>query len=322
MPRYLPDFSTARVLVAGDVMLDRYWHGATSRISPEAPVPVVKIEQDETRPGGAANVAINITALGAHAKLAGIIGEDEAGDLLIEALNKHSVDCHLGRVSGHPTITKLRILSRRQQLIRLDFEENFASAEAAPLLALFQAQLPNVGAVVISDYAKGSLTNPARLIAKARAAGLPVIVDPKGQDFSQYRGATAITPNEAEFEAVVGHCEDEATLLSRARAMRDELNFDALIITRSERGMTLITRGAPPLTIPTRAREVYDVTGAGDTVVALLGAALALDTPIADAVALANLAAGIVVGKMGTASASRPELEQAIAELVQHSHEV
>ena len=313
MPTYVPDFSDARVLVAGDVMLDRYWHGDTSRISPEAPVPVVKITQDETRPGGAGNVAVNITALGAQATLIGLVGADEAADLLTSQLEKRNVNCSLIRVKGHPTITKLRVVSRRQQLIRLDFEENFATAEATPLPAAFEAGLAQAKAVVISDYAKGTLTNPIRLIAKARALGLPVVVDPKGKDFTHYRGATAVTPNLNEFEAVVGKCDDEATLLSRGRAMRDELNLDALIITRSERGMTLITRDAPPFTIPTRAREVYDVTGAGDTVVGVLGAALSVNTPMVDAVALANLAAGIVVGKMGTASVSVEELKEAVA---------
>ena len=314
LPLSLPDFSAGRVLIAGDVMLDRYWQGPTHRISPEAPVPVVKVERDEYRAGGAGNVALNIAALGARAALVGMIGNDEAGRLLAERVRAAGVDAHLLEVPGHPTITKLRVISRHQQLIRLDFEENFARAECAGIDTEFAAALPGCGAVVLSDYGKGTLSEVAGLIDIARVAGLPVVVDPKGTDFARYRGATLLTPNLSEFEAVVGHCADEATLRARGEALRGELDLQALLITRSERGMTLLRADQPPLDLPTRARDVFDVTGAGDTVVAVLAAGLACGQPLAEATALANLAAGIVVGKLGTATVSRAELAAALAD--------
>lgn len=310
----LPDFSAARLLVAGDVMLDRYWHGPTSRISPEAPVPVVKVEQDEVRAGGAGNVALNLTALGARASLLGLVGEDEAARLLAERLRAGKIEDALVAAPGHPTITKLRVISRHQQLIRLDFEDRFVPEQARLLAPAFAAALPGAGAVILSDYAKGSLSAVAELIALARARALPVVVDPKGTDFAGYRGATVLTPNLSEFEAVAGPCPDEASLLARGEALREALELEALLITRSERGVTLLQRACPPLTLPARAREVFDVTGAGDTVVAVLGAALACGAPLADATALANLAAGIVVAKLGTATVSVAELQAALDE--------
>ena len=314
MPKQLPDFSTARVLIAGDVMLDRYWLGPTSRVSVEAPVLVVKVEQDKAEPGAAGNVAVNVASLGAKAHLVGLVGEDDAATQLESRLSDFRVNCHLARVKSRPTITKLRIVSRHQQLIRLDFEDPFTPEQCAPLTAIFDGQLENVGATVISDSAKGTLHHVTRMIARARARNLPVVVDPKGPDLTRYRGATAMTLRLSEFEAAVGTCSDDVTLSSRARALRDELNLNALIITRSEQGMTLITRDAPPQPIPTRAREFCDATGAGDTVVAMLGAALASASTMLDAVSLANLAAGIVVGKLGTASVTLPELQEAMAQ--------
>ncbi|MEO1751921.1 bifunctional D-glycero-beta-D-manno-heptose-7-phosphate kinase/D-glycero-beta-D-manno-heptose 1-phosphate adenylyltransferase HldE [Thiofaba sp. EF100] len=308
----LPDFSRAHVLVAGDVMLDRYWHGATSRISPEAPVPVVKVEGDELRVGGAGNVALNVTALGAGATLAALVGHDPEAATLRERLETGRVACRLLAAPGSRTITKLRIISRHQQLIRLDFEDGFPAASAAAMPEAVQGALAGAGALVLSDYAKGALKHAQAMIQAARAAGVPVVVDPKGTDFERYRGATVLTPNLAEFEAVAGPCMDEATLVSRGEALRDQLDLTALLITRSERGMTLLVAGQPALHLPARAREVFDVTGAGDTVVAVLAAGLAAGMRLPEATALANLAAGVVVGKLGTATVSLDELAEAM----------
>ena len=313
MPAALPDFSAGCLVVVGDVMLDRYWHGIATRISPEAPVPVVKVEDDEFRVGGAGNVALNAASLGVTTRLVGLVGRDEAARLLSEKLSAGGVRCSLVDVPGHPTITKLRVISRHQQLIRLDFENDFAGAESSGIDGSFAAALDGAGAVVFSDYGKGTLAQVAALIEAARARGLPVAVDPKGADFARYRNASVITPNMSEFEAVVGRCPDERTLRERGEALRDSLGLEALLITRSERGMTLLQKGEPALDLPTRARDVFDVTGAGDTVVAVLGACLArgLDLPLA--MRLANVAAGIVVGKLGTATVSRAELAGALA---------
>jgi D-beta-D-heptose 7-phosphate kinase/D-beta-D-heptose 1-phosphate adenosyltransferase len=307
-----PDFSGGRVLVVGDVMLDRYWHGSTNRISPEAPVPIVKVEGDEFRAGGAGNVALNAASLGTAAELVGLVGRDEAALLLRKRLEAAGVACRLLEAPQHPTITKLRIISRHQQLIRLDFEESFGVLESAGIEGAFEAALPGHGAVVLSDYGKGTLAQVGSLIRVARERAVPVIVDPKGTDFGRYCGATVITPNLAEFEAVVGHCGDEQVLVTRGEALRDALDLEALLVTRSERGMTLLQRGLPPLNLPAHARDVFDVTGAGDTVVAVLGAGLACGLTLAEATALANVAAGIVVGKLGTASVSRAELAHAL----------
>lgn len=307
----LPDFTRARVLVVGDVMLDRYWHGGTSRISPEAPVPVVHVNHEEDRPGGAGNVALNIVALGAQSVLLGATGDDAAADTLQAQLTASGVDCRFQRVAGVPTITKLRVLSRHQQLIRLDFEAGFPGFDHDGLKAGVAAKLPTVEALILSDYGKGALAASVDLIALARAAGVPVIVDPKGRDFARYRGATLITPNLAEFEAVVGPCPDESTLIERALCLIAQHDLVALLITRGEQGMTLVRPGEPELHLPAQAREVFDVTGAGDTVVSTLAVALAAGEPLPSAVALANLAAGIVVGKLGTATVGATELLQA-----------
>jgi D-beta-D-heptose 7-phosphate kinase / D-beta-D-heptose 1-phosphate adenosyltransferase len=308
----MPPFDRARVLVLGDIMLDRYWEGGTSRISPEAPVPVVKVEQIKDRPGGAGNVALNIAALGAGARLAGYTGDDEMADSLQDMLAGADVDCAFTRVAGSPTITKLRIISRHQQLIRLDFEEADLSGSGEPLANSLPAQLDGCGALVLSDYAKGALDDPGPLIAAARTAGVPVLVDPKGTDFARYRGATLLTPNLHEFEAVVGSCSSESELVSRGEQLMLELELEALLVTRGEHGMTLLRPGEEELHLPARAREVFDVTGAGDTVIATLATAVASGASLPQAVGLANVAASIVVGKLGTAAVSAPELRRAV----------
>ncbi|EKF75426.1 bifunctional heptose 7-phosphate kinase/heptose 1-phosphate adenyltransferase [Alcanivorax hongdengensis A-11-3] len=308
----IPALAKARVLVAGDVMLDRYWHGPTGRISPEAPVPVVRVTELEDRPGGAANVALNMAALGARAELVGITGDDEAARILEERLAAAEVACHFQKVPALPTITKLRVISRQQQLLRLDFEEAFHDQDPAPFAARVQAQLAHCGALVLSDYAKGALRDCPGLIAMARDAGVPVLVDPKGTDFSPYRGATLLTPNLSEFEAVVGAVKDEQDLIEKGQQLIRDFDLQALLVTRSEKGMTLLRDGQPELHLPARAREVFDVTGAGDTVISVLAVALAAGAPMEDAVALANIAAGIVVAKLGTAVVSAPELRRAV----------
>jgi D-beta-D-heptose 7-phosphate kinase/D-beta-D-heptose 1-phosphate adenosyltransferase len=314
MSAALPRFDNAQVLVIGDVMLDRYWHGATSRISPEAPVPVVKVEQIEDRPGGAGNVALNVAALGAGVSLLGLTGNDEAARALAERLHAARVHCEFETVATHPTITKLRVISRHQQLLRVDFEEPFADGDAVNLVGRAAGLIAGMGALVLSDYAKGALTDPQPLIAAGRAAGVPVLVDPKGANFQRYRGATLLTPNLHEFELVVGRCRDEAELVARGGQLIRELALEALLITRGEHGMTLLRPDAAELHLPARAREVFDVTGAGDTVISTLAAALAAGSELPQAVALANIAAGIVVGKLGTAVVSAPELRHALAQ--------
>lgn len=308
----IPPFGQARVLVAGDVMLDRYWHGPTGRISPEAPVPVVRVTDIEDRPGGAANVALNMAALGAKASLVGVTGDDDAARLLEERLGAAEVTSRFQKIPGLPTITKLRVVSRQQQLLRLDFEESFQGEDPAPFAAEVEQGLRDCGALVLSDYAKGALRDCQGLIALARQAGVPVLVDPKGTDFERYRGATLLTPNLAELEAVVGPVPDEKTLVAKGQELLSSLDLEALLVTRSEKGMTLIRAGKPELHLPARAREVFDVTGAGDTVISTLAVALAAGSPMEEAVALANIAAGIVVGKLGTAVVSAPELRRAV----------
>tara|TARA_B100001063_G_scaffold35652_1_gene29237 strand:- start:43 stop:1488 length:1446 start_codon:yes stop_codon:yes gene_type:complete len=312
MDLQVPNFHQAQVLVFGDVMLDRYWQGPTSRISPEAPVPVVKVQDIENRAGGAGNVALNIATLGAKAHLFGITGDDENANDLEYMLNTKGVNCGFLRHDSSPTITKLRILSRNQQLIRLDFEEAFNNVDLTSIYDQFDQQVANAGAVILSDYNKGALVDPQRLIQAARKTGTPVLVDPKGTDFAPYRGATLITPNLAEFEAVVGYCKDDETLLAKGKALLEEHDLTALLVTRSEKGMTLIQRDIEPLTLPTRAREVYDVTGAGDTVISVLATALAAGESLEHATAFANIAAGIVVGKLGTATVTSDELRSDI----------
>ncbi|CAN5274326.1 bifunctional D-glycero-beta-D-manno-heptose-7-phosphate kinase/D-glycero-beta-D-manno-heptose 1-phosphate adenylyltransferase HldE [soil metagenome] len=293
-------------------MLDQYWFGLTARISPEAPVPVVRVRESEERPGGAANVAVNLAVLGVQTTLTGLTGDDGAADRLQSLLCAEGVDCRFVRTPDAPTITKLRVLSRNQQLIRLDQEEAFGASPLGSICDTFEAALAGADVVILSDYGKGALEDVARLVSIARRAGKVVLVDPKGTDFRRYRGASALTPNLSEFEAVVGHCTDDEQLLERGRRLGEELEIDLLLITRSERGMTLIMRDAEPLHLPAEAREVYDVTGAGDTVIAMLGASLAAGLPAQDAAALANLAAGLVVRKIGVASVTAAELGHAL----------
>jgi len=305
-----PDFHHARVLVFGDVMLDRYWHGPTSRISPEAPVPVVKIQDIDNRAGGAGNVALNISRLGAGADLLGITGADDNAAALREMLTAAHVDCCFLQHPQHPTITKLRVMSRHQQLIRLDFEEGFHATDLTSLYADYEQRLQQADAVILSDYGKGALNNPQRLINAARRAGKPVLIDPKGTDFERYRGASLITPNLNEFEAVVGPAADDETLVAKARTLLADFDLDAVLVTRSEKGMTLVQKNQEPLHLPAKAREVFDVTGAGDTVISVLAAALAAGQSYEQATALANTAAGIVVAKLGTATVSTEELRR------------
>jgi D-beta-D-heptose 7-phosphate kinase/D-beta-D-heptose 1-phosphate adenosyltransferase len=308
-----PDFAGARVLVVGDVMLDRYWYGATGRISPEAPVPVVHVQDVEDRPGGAANVALNIASLGASAVLVGVSGDDEAADTLEALLAARGVVCRLVRVPGQRTVTKLRVVSRHQQLIRLDFEDAVDAALLDPSSEGLRRAVEDADVVVLSDYGKGTLSGVQGFIGAARAAGRPVLVDPKGVDFSRYRDASVLTPNLSELEAVVGPCRDLDALVERGEALRDSLGLEALLVTRSEHGMTLVASGRPARHLAANAREVFDVTGAGDTVVGVLAAALAAGASVDDAMVLANVAAGVVVGKLGTASVSAAELAAAMA---------
>ncbi|MES9970805.1 MAG: bifunctional D-glycero-beta-D-manno-heptose-7-phosphate kinase/D-glycero-beta-D-manno-heptose 1-phosphate adenylyltransferase HldE [Candidatus Thiodiazotropha sp.] len=308
----LPDFNQARVLVIGDLMLDRYWQGAAAKISPEAPVPVVHVHEREERPGGGANVALNMTSLGVKVDLCGLVGEDEAGTALAKHLEAAGVASYLQVEKDLPTITKLRVISQHQQLIRLDFEQPMWRCDLSELERLYNQQLPNVELVILSDYAKGTLQQPQRLIDAANEKGVPVLVDPKGGDFSKYRGATLLTPNLKEFEAVVGPCESDQALNEKGIALRQQLNLTALLITLSERGMLLIHEDAPPLHLPTRAREVFDVTGAGDTVIGVLGAGMAAGMSIQEAAGLANLAAGLMVAKLGAGSVSLGELKGAM----------
>jgi rfaE bifunctional protein kinase chain/domain len=296
-----------RILIVGDVMLDRYWFGEVSRISPEAPVPIVRIEKREERLGGAANVARNASALGAKTALLGVVGADEAGNTIDELLAGCGIESFLQRDANISTIIKLRVIGRQQQLVRIDFEEAPTDTVLRDKLTQFNALLPAYDLVVLSDYAKGSLVNVGAMIAAARAAGKTVLVDPKGDDFTRYKGATLLTPNKSEFKHVMGGWSTEEQLTAKAQQLRTELDLDALLLTRSEEGMTLYTR-EQVLHMPAAAREVYDVSGAGDTVIATLASMLAAGLPMADAVATANRAGGIVVGKLGTATVTREEL--------------
>ena len=303
----IPDFSRTNVVVAGDVMLDRYLFGSTGRISPEAPVPVVHVQETDDRPGGAANVAVNLATLGVSTRLLGVVGEDAAAASLESILSQHGIVCEFARAKDRPTITKTRVQSRGQQLIRLD-EENVAAMPGDAMAKALGKSLDGAGAVVLSDYGKGTLSDVRGLINACRDAAIPALVDPKGTDFSKYRGASLITPNQSEFEAVAGVCETDDELVRYARQMIDELDLAAVLITRSEKGMLLVEDGAEPVFLSTQAREVYDVTGAGDTVIATLAGALASGQDLASAAALANLAAGLVVRKIGVAAVTPGEI--------------
>ncbi|EED36305.1 bifunctional protein HldE [Luminiphilus syltensis NOR5-1B] len=316
--RVCPDFKNVSVLVVGDVMLDRFWSGSTARVSPEAPVPVVKVGHTQDRAGGAGNVAVNVAALAGRATLAGLCGEDDAAKALRRSVEQHGVQWSVTPCSVD-TIVKLRVLSRHQQLLRMDFEQNLSDHADDVFLGYVKTLIPQADVVILSDYGKGTLTGVTELIASARALGKRVLVDPKGVDLDRYRGATVLTPNRAEFEAVVGPCADESELVRRGEALRESLDLDALLITRSEQGMTLIERGEPVQHFSAQAREVYDVTGAGDTVISVLGAALGAGESLLGATELANTAAGIVVGKLGTATVNADELNHALAADDHHS---
>ena len=309
----LPEYKNAQVLVVGDVMLDRYWHGPTGRISPEAPVPIVKVEEIEERPGGAANVALNVAALGGSATLIGLVGNDEPAIALEKSLKSVDVVTDFVVLPNFPTITKLRVLSRHQQLIRLDFEQSFHHVDSIQMVEKIQSNLSDNNKVVIfSDYDKGSLADIQPMIQLAKASGALVLVDPKGIDFEKYRGATLLTPNLSEFEAVVGHCETDEQLVERALGLINQFDLQAMLVTRSENGMTLIREGEVPLHLPTLAQEVYDVTGAGDTVISVLASSLAAGSSFEEACTLANAAAGVVVGKIGTSTVNTIELANAV----------
>jgi len=292
-------------------MLDQYLFGATSRISPEAPVPVVHVQETDNRPGGAANVAVNLAALGATTRLIGVIGKDAAGDSLENILSARGIDCDFNRVDDRPTITKTRVQSRGQQLIRLD-QENPAELHDDALVESLQAAVGKAGAVILSDYGKGALTDVKKMISVCRDAKVPVLVDPKGTDFSKYEGASLITPNQTEFEAAAGLCDSDEELVKRGGDMVRDLSLGALLITRSEKGMLLLESGVEPLFLSTQAREVYDVTGAGDTVIATLAAAVASRQDLSAAAALANIAAGLVVRKIGVATITPTEIRVAM----------
>ena len=297
----------ARVLVVGDVMLDRYWYGAVDRISPEAPVPVVRVTREENRLGGCANVAYNVVSLGAHASLLSVVGDDEASHLLEDLVAQTGIAPHLGRDTQLKTTVKLRIIGRQQQLLRVDFENIPQTEVLASQSAQFASLLPTHAVVLFSDYGKGGLAHVSQMIGAARAAGKTVLIDPKGSDYSRYAGASCITPNRAELQQVIGEWSSEDDLRHKAHALREQLQLDALLLTRSEEGMTLFDAQGE-LHVSAQAREVFDVTGAGDTVIATLAALVASGQSLREAMPLANRAGGIVVGKFGTATVSFEEL--------------
>ena len=308
----LPDFSRARVLIAGDVMLDRYWFGDVSRISPEAPVPVVHVKRTEERPGGAANVARNITSLAGKATLLAVVGDDEAATSLERLVRQERVSAALHRDPALSTTVKLRVIGQHQQLLRIDFEREPSEAVLAAMMDEYERLVDTVDAVVLSDYGKGGLAGVSRMIELARRHGRPVLVDPKGDDYEPYRGATVLTPNRSEFREVAGRWKDEADLARRAQKLRAELDLGALIVTRSEEGMSLFT-ATESRHEPTRAREVYDVSGAGDTVIGVLALMVAAGADLHAAMRVANHAAGIVVARLGTAVVTREELTASLA---------
>ncbi len=307
----LPDCKNARVLVVGDVMLDRYWFGNVERISPEAPVPIVHVQRTEERPGGAANVARNVAALGGQATLLSVVGDDEAGRSLLALLEKEHVKTIFHQDAQLPTTVKLRVIGRQQQLMRIDFETPPSREVLEDKLGDFESLVDSVDVVILSDYGKGSLTHVTKMIEAAKRHGKRVLIDPKGDDFSKYRGATMLTPNRVEFREVAGRWANEAELAKKAAAVREQYNFEALLVTRSEEGMSLFTQNEA-VHEPTQAREVYDVSGAGDTVIATIGLMLAAGASTTDAMRIANRAAGVVVGKLGTATVTQHELIAAL----------
>ena len=305
----LPDMSASNVTVIGDVMLDRFWAGASRRMSPEAPVPVVNVSSQEDRAGGAGNVAVNLAQLGLTVSLVGLCGDDDHARALRRCVEEAGVRWNVMPCAAE-TIVKLRVLSRNQQLLRMDFEQSLSSYANDLFVGFAQQHLIDADLVVFSDYAKGSLAPIESLIARCRSLGKTTLVDPKGHEFERYRGATVLTPNLTELEAVVGPCEDEATLIAKAEALRSSLELEAILVTRSEAGMTLIESGAAPQHFAASAQEVFDVTGAGDTVIATLAGCLSAGLPMAKAARIANRAAGVVVAKLGTASVTPDELTE------------
>ncbi|MFM2034007.1 MAG: hypothetical protein RJA32_642 [Pseudomonadota bacterium] len=301
-------FKKARLLIVGDVMLDRYWFGDTERISPEAPVPVVLVSKEDERLGGAANVARNAASVGAQISILGVVGDDEPGKVIESLLQEQGVKSYLQRDPDLRTTVKLRVVARQQQLIRLDFEKAPTHEALLSKLEQFKSLLNEVDAVIFSDYGKGGLTHVTQMIAAAKAAGKFVLVDPKGDDYSKYQSASMITPNRAELRQVVGRWKDEADLTKKAQSLRETLKLDALLLTRSEEGMSLFTANGVEH-VKAQAREVFDVSGAGDTVIATMAVALAAGWAPGKAMALANKAGGIVVGKLGTATVSLEELQ-------------
>jgi rfaE bifunctional protein kinase chain/domain len=297
----------ACVLVVGDVMLDRYWYGAVDRISPEAPVPVVRVTREEERAGGAANVAYNVVSLGGQSSLLTVVGDDDASHHLEELVARTGIQTHFGRDADLKTTVKLRVIGRQQQLIRLDFENTPKTEILAGQTATFEAILPAHNAVLFSDYGKGGLAHVIDMIARARALGKPILIDPKGNDYSRYQNATVITPNRAEMQQVIGDWRDEAELRSKAHNLRTQLKLDAVLLTRSEEGMTLFDAQGE-LHVSAQAREVFDVTGAGDTVIATMATMVGAGLTLRQAMPLANRAGGVVVGKFGTATVSYEEL--------------
>ena len=299
--------SDARVLVVGDVMLDRYWYGAVDRISPEAPVPVVRITHEEERNGGAANVAYNVVTLGAQSSLLTVVGDDEASHKLEALVAKTGIQTHFGRDPQLKTTVKLRVIGRQQQLLRLDFENTPKNEILATQTATFNALISSHQAVLFSDYGKGGLAHVSDMIASARSAQKPILIDPKGSDYSRYQGADVITPNRAEMQQVIGSWQDESDLQTKAQNLRTQLGLQAVLLTRSEEGMTLFDAQGQ-LHVSAQAREVFDVTGAGDTVIATMATLVAAGMTLRQALPLANRAGGLVVGKFGTATVSFEEL--------------
>lgn len=308
----LPNFAQAKVLVVGDVILDRYWHGNTNRISPEAPVPVVHINQEEFRVGGAGNVALNVASLGCKVSLLGLVGSDENAKLIQEQLQQHNVLPYLLEVANKPTITKLRVMSQHQQLLRLDFEEGFTEYDFSEFTEIYIKLLSQVDVVILSDYAKGTLCYSRELIDLAGKHNIPVLVDPKDANLDRYYGATLITPNQHEFEIIVGKCQSDDEIVNKAEILLSKYDLHSILVTRGAHGMSLVQNNHSAIHLPTRAREVFDVTGAGDTVIAVLGSALACKVSLSEAMFLANISAGIVVGKLGTATVTLTELRRAL----------
>lgn len=313
LPQLLQKIRDTTVLVVGDSMLDRYWYGGVERISPEAPVPVIAVNRCDERPGGAANVARNVQALGAKCDLLSVSGSDNEADTLEQLLREEGVNCRLQRDKLLNTTVKLRVISQNQQLIRIDFDMPGSKDARTQLLDHYLENLEQFQLVVVSDYGKGGLGSISEMIAAARSASIPVVVDPKGHDYSLYRGADLLTPNRKEFEQVAGHFSDHKELEKKARSLASSFELGAVLVTRGEEGMSLIKRDGEALHYPARAREVFDVTGAGDTVIATVGCAFAVGGGVEDALHLANIAAGVVVGKLGATTATPDEILHELA---------